>query len=150
MIRKVSTSCTSSAYTTGMVVNGQLTIENVFNSNRLSPVLQSVIVNDTTTACPNLDLIFLDSAISTDVSTALGDAVEITLADADMDKIIGIVQITSFAHFANNMIGFATALALPVSPAYVPSDKNLYFIPVVRGTSPVDWTSLSFTFNFVE
>ena len=150
MIRKVSTTCTSSAYTTGMVINGQITIDNVFNSGRLAPILHSVMVQDASTACPNLDLFILDSAISTDVSTALGDAVEITLADADLTKIIGIVQITSFAHLANNSVGYATGIGLPLQAAYYASDKNLYFIPVVRGTSPVDWTSLTFTFNFIE
>jgi len=148
MIKKISTSCSSDAYSDGDVINGILKIDYVCRSGRM-PILHSVMVQDGSTACPNIDLVLLDANLSS-ATTTLTDNAICQIADSDLTHILGVVQITTFVKFDDNSVGFAGSLGIPVAAEDPAADPHLYVIPVARGTSPVDWTSLSFTFNFVE
>ncbi len=59
--------------------------------------------------------------------------------DDDLTKIIGIAQVTKWATFADNGMGFALDLAMPF---VLPSDKASLFAAIVeRGTA--DYVSVS-------
>jgi len=148
MIKKVSTSCTSDAYSDGDTINGIITIDYACRNGR-QPILHSVMVQDGSTACPNIDIVLLDATLSS-ATTTLTDNAICQIADADLTHILGVAQITTFVKFDDNSVGWAGNLGIPVAAADPAADPHLYFIPVARGTGPVDWGSLSFTFNFIE
>lgn len=147
MIRRVSTTTTSDAYTTGMVVNGALTIERFGNGPRISAILRQIIVKQTTTGVPDMDFIFLDSALSSDLTT-LTNAAVVQINDTELTKIVGVASATASMLFEDNGIMFVTGLDVPMQLANPAADSNLYVIPVIRATSPVDWGDLEFTFVF--
>ncbi len=57
----------------------------------------------------------------------------LTVDDDDLTKIIGIAQVTKWATFADNGMGFALDLSMPF---VLPSDKTSLFCAIVeRGTA---------------
>jgi len=146
MIRRVSSSTTSSAYTTGMVINGALAIERVTNAGRTQPILRQILVKQLTTGANDYDFIFLDSLLST--TTTLADAAVIIIDDTDLGKIVGVASATANMLFEDNSIVYVTGLNIPMSVAYQPTSPDIYFVPVIRSTSPVDMGDLEFTFVF--
>ena len=93
-----------------------------------SGMIQSVIVTDLAKQDAAIDLIFFDADPS---STTITTNTALTVDDADLPNIIGVVQVTAYADFADNSVGFATNLAIP----YVAdSNGRIYAVPVCRGT----------------
>jgi hypothetical protein len=73
-----------------------------------------------------LDVVLFDSDPS---ATTFTDQAALDIADADLLKVIGVVSVTTWYAFADNSVGQARNLAIPVSSA-----GSLYACLVSRAT----------------
>lgn len=123
-----------------------MTLENVCTMGHPMPILHSVLVQDASTATPNIDIYLFDA--NPDSSTAADNA-EYPIHANDLTKVIGVVHITTFSRGAIHSIGEATGIGLTIHASAGTGD--IYAQAVARGAAPDNWTGTkNVTFEFIN
>lgn len=119
--------CDTSAYASGDLIGTKLT----FDVSKLTPgkdyLVQSVSIVDQNKQNAALDLYLFDR---NPTGTTFTDQAAFDCGDADMEKVVGPISITTYASNNDNSNGSANNLALPLS---IPTGA-LYGALVSRGT----------------
>lgn len=152
IIRTVSVTCTTTAYEDGDVIQGPLVIEDVISHACPYPILRQIMVYDTSSACPEIDFLFFNEALSSDVTDLVDNAI-VAIADADLHKIIAAASATDGELFDTNQIKLAKNLNVRVWSAAGPSgagssNNDINFAAIARGASVADWPGATFRFVF--
>lgn len=124
---------TGGAYATGELIGGELTFSNLLRGNVGTGYIVSVTIADKAAQAVDLDVVISRSTLS---GTTFTDQAAFDPADADLSKIIGVVNFGSSSRFAfsDNALKYVGSLALPVqSPAASSPSANVYGAIVARG-----------------
>lgn len=126
----VSPTVTAGAYATGQDVGGKQTLTGLTCSETNTGIIVSAEIIDLAKNGVAYDLVFFSTNPS---STTFTDNVALTVNDADMSKIVGIVSYatTDAVAFADNGISYKGSLAIPL----MSSGQVLYMAVVIRGTA---------------
>ena len=129
----VSTStpvCDTGIYASGDLIGGKLTLSNVLEMSGGGGVIHSVVVADKAKQNSALDIVIFDSDPS---ATTFTDQSALTIADADLLKIVGIIPIaaTDYRSFADNSCADLKSVGLIVKGS---ATSTLYACVVSRGT----------------
>lgn len=117
-------------YSTGDLVGGKQSLLNATKFTGGGGLIQSVVLLDAAKLSINKDVFFFDSDPTGTTFTENGALV---VADADLAKLIGIAQITTWAVFSANAMGFSLDLAMPFVLAS--GSATLFAAIVERGTA---------------
>lgn len=129
--------CTAGAYVAGYDIGGKLTLTSAVRVSGGSGIINSLILSDKGKQNSAVDIIFFDADPA---STTFTDNAALTVADADLTKIIGVVNITAndYASFADNSVATVKNLGLAFK---VTTSTNIYATVVSRGTPTYASTS---------
>ena len=136
-------SCSTAIYATGDLMGAPFTLSGVRFPGSNHPILQSVLMQDTTSLATAIDVFICDVSMA---STTVVDNGAMVVLDADLTSIIGCVSITTFYQFDDNCVGQAANLALACDPN---GANDLYGFVVARAARTAD-DSFSLVFNFIE
>ena len=136
-------SCSTAIYATGDLVGAPFTLSGVRFPGCNNPILQSVLVQDTSTLATAIDVFIADVSMAGTTSVDNGAMV---LTDTLLEGIIGCVSITTFYQFDDNCVGQATGLQMACSPK---GANDLYGFVVARAARTAD-DSMKLVFNFIE
>lgn len=111
-----------------------------------SGVLQSIIVKDLSKQSLAIDVVIFDANPS---STTFTDNSALDIADADIDKVIGVVSIVAadYAAFNDSSVATKTGIGLPMAVA---SGTKIWFCLVSRGAPTYVADELSITFGILQ
>ena len=118
----------ASAYTTGMVVGGKLSIPNAVRVSGGSGAVQHVSISKRTASEAPLDVFFFHTDPA---ASALTDRAVLNLAQADFARRVGVVRLTDLVDCGTPRIVQANNLFLPFTLA---TGTTLFAVPVLRGT----------------
>lgn len=116
------------AYTTGMLVGGKITLANAVRSSTLSGVIAGITITDLGKQSANIDVIFFNADPS---GTTFTDHAVLTVADADLPKIVCAVNLTVHTTFNDNSVSSLTNINCPVTLAAT----SLYAAIIVRASA---------------
>lgn len=129
-------------YSTGDLVGGLLTLNHPIadgNDKSVYPtggIIQSVVITDLAALSIDKDVVFFDTNPS---STTFTENSALDINDADLLNVIGVVSVTTWFAFNDNVCGQTLNLAMPfVLPA---AATALYAAIVERGTANYAGTS---------
>lgn len=134
--------CSTAIYATGDLMGAPFTLAGVRFPGCNHPILQSVLVQDTSTLATNIDVFICDASMASTTSVDNGAMV---VPDALLGNIVGCVSITTFYQFDDNCVGQANALSMACSPL---GSNDLYGFVVARAARTAD-DDLTLTFNFI-
>jgi hypothetical protein len=126
---------TTPAYAANDCVGGLMTFALAAKSTGRGFVVHSVVITDKGKQNAALKLILFDSNPSGSTFT---DNAAITIVDADLIKVIGVVDVTSYTSFADNSVGVAASAGLACKLA---SGTSLYGVLFTTGTPTYTATS---------
>jgi hypothetical protein len=134
----------TTAYSSGDLLGHKLSLNDVMRISGGSGYLMSIVIEDLTNQKSALDVIIFDSNPS---NTTFTNNAALTIADADIPKILGHISFTAsdYISFANNAIGTRTLLNLPVVAS---GSDDLYACIVCRGTPTYGANELAIRFGF--
>lgn len=135
------------AYASGDVVGDQGAI--VLAAARFSGgsgIIHSVVVKDLTKQSSALDIVVFDSNPSNSTFT---DNAACDIADGDIDKVIGVINVAAsdYAAFNDNSVANVKGINLPFIAS---GSANLYFVVVSRGTPTYVADELSIAFGILQ
>jgi len=141
-VLSVTPTITGGAYTADECIGGLQTI----NYRHLSGfsgslMIQSVIVTDNALQDIEIDCVFFDDDPSNSTFT---DNSAFTVADADMEKIIGVANITTYKDFADNSVGQVQNLAIPIGQ----DDGHQFWVACLVRGAPTYVATNDLTFRF--
>jgi len=139
--------CSTAAYTAGDSIGPLLTLTHVWDFAGQAAILQSIVVQDLAAQNSAIDFIFFDANPS---ATTFTDNGALTVADADLPKIVGTVSLlaSDYVAFADSSAATVKTIALPVNPL---SGSSLYCALVARGTPTYPTgADVSLSFGFIE
>ncbi len=120
----------AAAYASGDLVGGLIRLDNCNPDNTgrrdAGGLIQSVAIADLAAQNITKDVVFFDSNPD---GTTFTENAALDIADADLLKIIGVAQVSSWFSFNDNSMGQAVNLAIPFAIAGAP----LYAAIVERG-----------------
>lgn len=118
-------------YATGEVIGGKLTFSNAMADTTGTGFLVSVRIIDQSAQASDLDLVIFSS---NPTSTTFTDQAALDIADADLSKVIGVVNFGSSSRFAfaDNGIKFVANQTIPI--VSLTNNTTLYGVLVSRGT----------------
>jgi len=147
MIIKVSGSdvgVNTDAYASGDLLGSKLTLTGAYPDSPREPFLVSVAIQDLTAQNATIDVVIFDS--DPDGTTFTNNSA-LDIADADLPKIIGVVQVSDYYAFADNSVGIASGISIAAKPL---AGADLYACLVSRGTPTYAANELSVSFGFVD
>ena len=100
-----------------------------------SGLIQSVVLADLDNEGVTVDVVFFGSDPS---STTFTDNAALDIAAADLDKVVGVVRLSSYVAFADNSVAEESNLGIPFS---VGDDGIVYAAIVSRATPTYTATS---------
>ena len=125
----------SPAYSSGDLIGGKLSLANAIRVAGLGGTITNAILTDKGKQNAAIDIVLF----STDpTNTTFTDNGVLTIADADLINIIGVIPVTSYASFNDNSVGYINNVAIPFKLA---SGTTLYACLVSRGTPTYTSTS---------
>jgi len=101
----------TNVYASGDLIGGKLTFSKVMANIESSGVLREVHVYDKAKQAVTLTLILFSSDPT---GTTFTDQAAFDVADADLDKIVAIVPLSTHLSLNDNSVTYATGLAIPV------------------------------------
>ena len=134
--------CSTAIYATGDLMGAPFTLSGVRFPGCNHPILQSIVVQDTSTLATDIDVFLADASMATTTSVDNGAMV---LTDTLLASIIGCVSITTYYQLDDNCIGQAANIALALDPA---GANDLYGFVVCREARTAD-DSFKLVFNFI-
>ena len=130
-------------YSSGDAMGGLITFTNFGRRNRLAVeefggagIIQSVVITDLAAQSLNIDVIFFDTNPS---NTTVTDNATLDVHDTDLLTILGIVNVTSWADFSDNSVGFESNLGIPFDLGA--GNSSIYAVMVARGAHNLASTS---------
>lgn len=128
---------TTPAYTAGDAVGGKLTLASAVRLSGGNGLIQSVVLADKGKQSVALDVVFFNADPS---GTTFTDNGALTIADADLLKIVGHVSVAAadYSAFVDNSVATKAGLGLAFKLA---SGTSLYACIVARGTPTYTSTS---------
>lgn len=114
-------------YSAGDLIGGLLTFTDALGERR-SGVVLSVILTDLAKQSSNIDVIFFDS---NPTNTTFTNNAALTIADADLTKVVGALSLTTYIALADNSFAYANSVNLVIKQT---AGKDLYACLVARGT----------------
>ena len=137
--RQVTLTVTAGAYASGQCVGGLKTL----TSNLLAPhsktaEVRQIIIVDKAEQDVDYDVLFFHSNPST---TTFTDNVELDMADADLTKLCGIVEVRTHYAFADNGCVSSGPTSIPIRTEAGSGSATLYMAVVVRGSATFASTS---------
>ena len=120
-------------YASGDCIGGKITFDDMggpdVSTGRAGHggLIQSVCLADRAKQDANIDVIIFGADPS---ATTFTDNGPLTIADADLDKIVAIVSLTSYIDFVDNSFAGISGLAIPY---FSNTDGNVFVAMVVRG-----------------
>lgn len=121
----------TSAYAAGDLIGGKLSFDLSFFKGGPSLLIQSALLVDEAKQSAAIDIVLWDSNPS---GTTFTDQAALDIADADVPKIVGIIPFSFYSAFADNGIGWAGNLAMPLRVDPTLASPTLYAALVSRGT----------------
>jgi len=106
-----------------------------------SGTIVNVIVTDKAAQTATMDVVFWDTEPS---NTTFADETPLTMADADLANVIGVVTVDTWTSFVNNSVGMpAAAVAIPyvLKEDTTIANTTLYAGLITRGTPAYASTS---------
>lgn len=142
-IISVTPTIQAAAYVAGDVIGGKLTFSNALQTMVGSGYLVSVTVSDLAAQAVDLDLVVFKSDPS---NTTFTENSALDIADADLSKVLTVVNLGSSSRFAfaDNSVHHISSLAVPlqgVSATTSGISGNLYGVLVSRGAPTFASTS---------
>lgn len=136
------------AYATGDVLGNTspIAIEVVRGKNGTG-ILQSLIIQDLSKQSIALDMVVFDS---NPTATTFTDNSALDIADADIDKVVGVVSVVAsdYAAFNDNSVATKTGIGLLVQN--FSGSSNLWVAFVSRGAPTYAANELSVTIGFLQ
>lgn len=124
----------NSAYSTGNVLGGLMTIANMARVAGGSGLVQSTVANCKTNQTVSIDVIYFNANPS---SSTFTDKTAFSVAAADFNKVIGVAHITDWTNLGTPSTGQAQNQAMPFKLA---SGTTGYAVAVVRGNPTFSFT----------
>lgn len=118
---------TAGAYVTGDALAAVLKVKDADLVANNTAIVQSVVIIDQAKQSQDLDVVFFSANPSTTTFTA---RVAADIADADMTKIVGIINVFDWYAFSDNSAGISETAALPITT----TDGQFWIGLVARGT----------------
>jgi hypothetical protein len=138
---------TSPAYASGDAIGGLMTFDLSGFKPTTGLLLQAATLYDKAKQSALIDCILFDSNPS---STTFTDNAALAVNAADLGKIIGVVQLSSYAAFSANSVAYAAGIAVPIQGLPNVASPSLYASLVSRGTPTYASTSdVSLRLGFV-
>ncbi len=136
----------TSAYASGDLMCGITTLANVFDIG--GGVLHSVVVKDKDAQAGAFDIVLIESSTLPGSTLTLNAA--FAPADADLDSILGVVNITGadYASWSANALATKTSIGLLLAPKS--SEKNLYFVLVSKDAKTYSASGLILDFGVLR
>lgn len=130
IIAQVQPAIETSAYASGDLIGEKLTFSDVVKQYDRGGggLVQSSVLVDQAAQEADIDLILFDTDPT---GTTFTDNSALDVADADMDKIVGVVEFRTYYAFGDNSVGQSLNLALPF---ILSTGQDLYGALVSRGT----------------
>ena len=118
----------TNAYATGELVGGKLT----FTGSKAGFVV-SAQITDLAAQAVDFDVVLFDANPS---ATTFTDQAAFDIADADIPKVIGVINFPSTSRFAfaDNSVHFVGGLGIPFSGSMVSGNPTIYGALISRGT----------------
>lgn len=132
----VSVTTDTNAYAAGDNVGGLLTLTNALDPSYKTGKIYSAVISDLDKQAADFDIIIFDA---NPTGTTFTNNAALDIADADISKIAGVVQIGTSVNFADNEVVIGSSVQLPVRVTN--ADGNLYAALVVRTTPTFSSTS---------
>ena len=129
-------------YATGDLMGAPFTIAGVRFPGSNHPILQSVVVLDTSTLATDIDVFIADASMT---GTTAVDNGAMVLTDALLASIVGCVSVTTYYQLDDNCVGQAANLALALDPN---GSNDLYGFVVCREARTAD-DDMTIVFNFI-
>lgn len=130
-------------YTAGDAMGGKITFTNFGRRNRVltkdvgsTGVIHSVMISDLSAEAKNIDVVFFDTNPS---NSTITDNAAIDVHDTDILTIIGVVNVTTWASFNDNAVGFEGNLGIPFD--LEAGNSTVYVALVARGDHNLASTS---------
>jgi hypothetical protein len=145
MLKRITASPTvdTNIYAAGDLVGGLLT----FGLDAFRPAggafLRQALLYDLAKQDVDLDLLLLSASITPGTDNAAFD-----LADADMTKVRGLVNLTTFAGFNDSGILHATGLSVPITLDLTQATLAVYAVLISRGTPTYGASDLTLALTF--
>lgn len=123
----------TSAYASGDVIGGKLTFSNALPWRTGTGFLVSVTISDKAAQASDLDLVLFESDPD---SSTFTDQAAFDPADADLSKVLTVVNFGSSSRFAfnDNGVKHVASLAVPIKGRSSAGVVTLYGVLVSRGT----------------
>jgi hypothetical protein len=122
----------AAAYVTGNCVGAKFQVTDGANVSDIKALIQSIVLTDKDKQNLAIDIVLFNDNPS---GSTLTDKAAAVIAAADLPKVIGLAQVTSWTA---DGIGFVGNLAMPV---YVTGGKSLYAVLIARGAATFTSTS---------
>jgi len=118
----------TSAYATGELIGGKLTLSNATAINVFSGIINNVVIIDKDKEAADLDVVFFDTDPT---ATTFTDQAAFDPDDADLLNIICTVSVTTDVAFSDNGMSYANNVNCPFR---TPGVSTIYAAIVSRGT----------------
>lgn len=112
-------------YASGDNVGGKMTFLSVLNRG-VSGIIRGCTISDAAQQSSDMDLVLFEGSPS---ATTFTDNVALDIADADLPKIITVLNFTSYDAFVDNSYATLDGLSIPYN-----KNKTLYGALISRGT----------------
>lgn len=124
---------TSASYTSGVTLGTTAPIKiEPLRTQTGTGIVQSVVLQDLSNQSGAIDVVFFDSEPT---ATTFTNNAALDIADADLTKVIGVVNITSsdYATFADNAVATVSTLGIPIK-SLKSNTLNIWIALVSRDT----------------
>lgn len=120
----------TNAYATGELIGGKLTFAGAVRGNVGTGYVIGVTIKDLSAQASDLDLVLFSSDPT---ATTFTDQAAFDIADADVSKVLGVINFGSSARFAfaDNGVKHVGSIVIPIRAA---SSSTIYGALVSRGT----------------
>lgn len=131
----------AAAYATGDVIGGKLTFTNALQQTVASGYAVSAMISDKAAQAVDLDLVLFRQDPS---STTFTENAALDINDADLSKVLGVINFASASRFAfaDNSVHYVGSLALPIEGrSSTGMSGTIYGVLVSRGAPTFASTS---------
>lgn len=121
----------TAAYASGDLIGEKLEFDLSVFRDMPGLMVQSVQIVDLDKQSAAVDLVLFESDPT---GTTFTDQAALAVADADLSKVSGVAQVTTYAAFSDNSLGRANNLAIPARIEPTDGSAKLFAALVSRGT----------------
>lgn len=131
IVREVIITTTDTQYSVDEVIDGVKEVTGVVNDSKGSCLLKSITVLDKEDQKSDLDIYFFNEA---PVTTVGADNAAFALADSDLAKVIGKVNIAAADYVSSTNNAVATVTNIQMILQSIKDKRTLHLLVISRGT----------------